>query len=79
MEETSSDDDLSDWQRDKMDLAEIMVKSDNRVDQRLIDIYRIRKAHQIGINLGFSNPGARLGGKPMYKKSHSSFLRPDTL
>ena len=45
LEETSSDDDLSDWQRDKMDLAEIMVKSDNRVDQRLIDIYRIRKAH----------------------------------
>ena len=65
MEETSSDDDLSDWQRDKMDFAEIMVESENRVDQRLIDIYRIRKAHQIGINFGFNNPGAGKAGKTM--------------
>ena len=71
MEETSSDDDLSDWQRDKMDLAEIMVKSDNRVDQRMIDIYRIRKAHQLGINLGFSNPGAGKAYKSMYKRRRS--------
>ena len=65
MEETSSDNELSDWQRDKMNLAENMVESHNRVDQRLIDIYRIRKAHQIGINFGFNNPGAGKSGKHM--------------
>ena len=56
LEETSSDQELSDWQRDNMTYAERMTKSDNKVDNRLINLYRIRKAHQTGIRLGFNNP-----------------------
>ena len=56
MEETSSDQELSDWQRDNMNYAERMTKSDDKIDNRLINLYRIRKAHQTGIRLGFNNP-----------------------
>ena len=39
-----------------MKFAEKMTKSDDKVDNRLINLYRVRKAHQMGIHLGFNNP-----------------------
>ena len=46
LEETSSDDELSDLQgKDTMDYAKNMTLSDNKIDERLINLYRIRKAH----------------------------------
>ena len=45
-EETSSDDELSDWGGDNMMYAYSMLMSRNKVDNRLIDLYRIRKASQ---------------------------------
>ena len=59
LEETSSDNELSDWQRDNMAYAKRMAQSSNTVDQRLLNFYRIRKAHQKGIHLGFDNPLAK--------------------
>ena len=52
LEETSSDNELSDWQRDNMDYAKVMIESENKVDQRLLNVYRIRKAQQHNINFG---------------------------
>ena len=45
LDETSSDRELSDWQRDEMDYAKRMAQSSNIIDKRLIGIYRLRKAH----------------------------------
>ena len=56
LEETSSDQDLSDWGRDDMKFAERMTKSTNKVDNRLINLYRIRKAHEKGLQYAFNNP-----------------------
>ena len=53
LEETSSDSDLSDWQRDEMGYAKRMALSSNKTDQKIISLYKIRKAHQAGITLGF--------------------------
>ena len=53
LDETSEDAELSDWQRDNMDYAKAMTESQNLVDQRLISLYKIRKAHQTGKSLGF--------------------------
>ena len=58
LEETSSDADLSDWQHDNMDYAKRMALSSNQTDQKFMNLYRIRKAHEAGIYLGFSNPGS---------------------
>lgn len=55
LEETSSDNDLSDWQRDNMDYVKKMTDSNNKVDKKLLNLYRIRKAHQLGIHLGFTS------------------------
>ena len=46
LEETSDDSELSDWQRDNMDYAKAIAESRNKVDERLINLYRIRKANQ---------------------------------
>jgi hypothetical protein len=59
LDETSSDSELSDWQRDNMDYAKNMTMSVDKVDERLINIYRIRKAHQMGIHLGFNLQNSR--------------------
>ena len=48
LDETSEDAELSDWQRDNMDYAKAMTESQNLVDQRLISLYKTRKAHQMG-------------------------------
>ena len=59
LDETSSDSELSDWQRDNMEYAKNMTMRVDKVDGRLINIYRIRKAHQMGIHLGFNRQNSR--------------------
>ena len=39
-----SDEELSDWQADKMDYARRMVYSDRRADRRFINMYLVRLA-----------------------------------
>ena len=51
----SSDDNHSDWQQDNMDYATKMIKSSDRVDKRLIDLYMLKRADQAGLHLGFNN------------------------
>ena len=43
-DETSEDEELSDWQKDNMDYAGKMMASTNKVDQRLINLYIFKKA-----------------------------------
>ena len=52
---TSSDNELSDWQRDNMNYAEKMARSKNRVDKRFINLYIYRKANQNKIHFGLNN------------------------
>ena len=53
LEETNTgDDDLSDWQKDNMDYAKLMIKSSDKVENRLNNLYKVRKAHQMGYSLG---------------------------
>ena len=47
-EETSADSELSDWQKDNMDYAEKMTASTKLVDKRLINLYIMMKARQMG-------------------------------
>lgn len=56
LDETSQDSELSDWQVDNMDYAKRMVKSSNRVDERLINLYRLKIADHLGIHIGLKNP-----------------------
>ena len=53
LEETSDDKDLSDWEREDMRNMQHMFTSSNKVDQRFIDLYKVRKAHQLGVKIGF--------------------------
>ena len=52
LDETSTDRELSDWQNDNMDYANRMVMSSNKVDQRLINLFRLREAQHLGIHVG---------------------------
>ena len=52
---TSSDNELSDWQRDDMIYVKRMIQSSNQTDKRLIDLFKVRQASNAGINLGFRN------------------------
>ena len=45
MEETSQDEELSDWQRDNMAYALQMASSADKIDERFINLYRIKRAH----------------------------------
>lgn len=54
-EETSCDSELSDWQRDNMSHVTRMARSEKKVDKRLINLYMLRKAHQLGHVFGFDN------------------------
>ena len=54
-EDTSSDSELSDWQKDNMAYAEKMTASKEEVDKRLINLYMIMKADQMGHFFGFNN------------------------
>ena len=53
LDETSSNGELSDWGKDDMHYVKRMFESSNKVDQRLIDMYKVRKAHELGIHIGF--------------------------
>ena len=44
-EETSDDEELSDWGKDDLKYANKLALSTDRVDRRLIDLYMIKKAH----------------------------------
>ena len=52
-EETSFDDELSDWQRDSMNYAKQLAASTNPTDKRFIDLYLCRKMGAEGVSLGF--------------------------
>ena len=54
-ENTSSDAELSDWQRDNMAYAQEMANSKDQADKRFINLYLIRKADQKNIRFGLSN------------------------
>ena len=56
-----------------MKYAEKMAKSADPVDSRLLNIYRIRKAHQINMQLGFNNPFSTEKSMRV-KRSFSSIL-----
>ena len=45
MGETSSDNELSDWRDEDMDFAKSMIFSHDRVDQRLIDLFKLKRVH----------------------------------
>ena len=69
LDETSSDSELSDWQKDNMDYANRMVRSSSKVDNRLINLYRLRQAEHRGVRVGLKNPQFvldwRRGAKPL--------------
>ena len=52
-EETSFDDELSDWQRDSVNYAKQLAASTNPTDKRFIDLYLCRKMAAEGVSLGF--------------------------
>ena len=54
-DETSCDDELSDWQRDNMDYAKQIAASRDQVDKRFIDLYLCRKVAQKGARMGFKS------------------------
>ena len=56
-EDTSFDDELSDWQRDSMNYAKQLAASRNPIDKRFIDLYVCRKMEEEGVSLGFQNNG----------------------
>ena len=43
---TSTDEELSDWRLEDKEFARGMIRSNDVVDQRMIDIFRIRKLHE---------------------------------
>ena len=53
LDETSDDAELSDWGNDDMHYVKRMFESSNKVDQRFIEMYKVRKAHELGIHIGF--------------------------
>ena len=60
-----------------MDYAKSMTLSVDKVDERLINIYRIRKAHEMGIHLGFNRQVQRKERKVM--TNFSGILKSDIL
>ena len=54
-EETSEDEELSDWGMDDHKYIAKLTNSKEKVDQRLIDLYMITRAHQKGLKFGFEN------------------------
>ena len=54
-EETSEDDELSDWQRDSMNYAKQLAASCDPTDKRFVDLYVCRKMAEGGVQLGFQN------------------------
>ena len=55
LDETSSDRDLSDWQRDDLIYAGRMLKSSSKVDARFLKLYKVKRAHEQNIHIGFED------------------------
>jgi len=55
LEETSSDEELSDWQNDDMAYVKRMMESKNPSDQRLLKLYQVKQANLHDIKIGFKN------------------------
>ena len=55
LDETSSDEELSDWQLDDMTYVQRMMDSKNPSDQRLLKLYQVKQANHEGIDIGFKN------------------------
>ena len=54
-EDTTESGELSDWQKDNMSCAEQLTASQKPVDKRLINLYMMMKARQMGHAFGFDN------------------------
>ena len=52
---TSNDDELSDQREETIETFKKMAFSVNKVDNRLMNLYTIKKADEYGINFGFDN------------------------
>ena len=46
MGHSSSDEELSDWRKEDLNFTMGMIKSEKKVDRRMVDIYRLKKLHQ---------------------------------
>ena len=55
LEETSSDQELSDWQNDDLAYVKRMIESKNPSDQRLLKLYQVKQASHAGVKLGFKH------------------------
>lgn len=75
LEETSQDSELSDWQVDNMDYAKRMVQSSNKVDERLINLYRLKIANHLGIHIGLRNPNLILRHKTKQRSAGDKRLK----
>ena len=53
LDETSSDRELSDWQNDDLIYAQRMLRSQSEVDERFIKLYKVKKATEQNIHIGF--------------------------
>ena len=52
---TSNDDELSDYREESIETFKKMAFSANQVDNRLMNLYTIKKADEQGIHFGFNN------------------------
>ena len=74
MDETSSNDELSDWRRDDMIYVKRMMKSSNKTDQRLIKLYKVQRANKDGLHIGFSDQIENLNKMKVKRSVISSVL-----
>ena len=74
LDESSSDDELSDWQRDDMIYVKRMMQSHNKVDARLLKLFKVRQAKKLNIHLGFTKR-AEDPNKSRYKRTFSTLLK----
>lgn len=65
---TSSDAELDDLQRNKLDYVKQMTTSDNIVDNRLINVYKIRKMHEKGKLVGIDTEESQACSEGVFEK-----------
>ena len=71
--DTSSDNELYDEQKDdNLDYVKQITMSNDPVDKKLIDMYRIRRANLKGIDLGYEVLKSTQQIKDLGLQSHSS-------
>ena len=79
LEETSSENELSDWQRDDMVYVKRMMRSPNELSKRLLNLYKVRQAHNAGVNLGYQNYlEDELVNEEQQSSSFSSMMKEDS-